>query len=316
MWRFLVLEPTHQFLPQERRGLHVVGAATQAAHPAPQVPNQCPQAAARQVGKEPASNVVCADNVERSLAASQHPQERLLESSEVDDGGRRLWCKPRGIVSKFAPDFGGTVPHHRLGETRDARHRWWNCLVPRKRDEVRACVDDCRTRSGPCDFKEMSARSGARGLTVNHQHLELRERQGGRIAAHHSEGSTGLRRDTVARRHRANSCAKLRFFCFVRVEGEQRIVCVFVRLLMILITDLKLRRTTEKGGHRTIIVLDDPPPLRGCSKRPRQPRLARTGRGWRPDPATPRSSLFANRTGSRRSDAVVSIALALDRRQE
>ena len=54
----------HEFLPQERRGLHVVGAATEGANAAAQVPGQCTQAAARQFGEEPASDVMCADDVE------------------------------------------------------------------------------------------------------------------------------------------------------------------------------------------------------------------------------------------------------------
>ena len=124
----------HQLLPQECRGLHVVGAATQRANPAAQVPGQCTQAAARQFGEEPASDVVCAHDVERRLAAGQDPEERLLESSEVDDRWRRLRREPRRIVSELAPDVGGigAVPHHRLGDTGDSRYGWWNLLVPVK----------------------------------------------------------------------------------------------------------------------------------------------------------------------------------------
>ena len=121
----------HQFLPKERRGLHVVGAATQGANPAAQVPGQCTQAAARQFGEEPASDVVCAHDVERRLAASQDPEERLLKSSEMDDRWCRLWREPRRIVSELAPDEAGidAVPHHRLRDTCDSRNGWWNLLV-------------------------------------------------------------------------------------------------------------------------------------------------------------------------------------------
>src|SRR5262249_24082067 len=128
----LPLEPTHQFLPKERRGLHVFGAATQGANPAAQVPGQCTQAAARQFREEPASDVVCAHDVERRLAAGPAPEERLLESGEVDDGWCRLWSEPRSIVSELAPDEVGigALPHHRLRDTCDSLNGWWDSLVP------------------------------------------------------------------------------------------------------------------------------------------------------------------------------------------
>src|SRR5262245_6698858 len=47
---------------------------------------------------------------------------------------------------------------------------------------MRAGVCDRRTRPSPRDLEEMAARSGSCGLAVNHQHLELRERQHGLIA--------------------------------------------------------------------------------------------------------------------------------------
>jgi hypothetical protein len=121
----------HQFLPKERRGLDVVGAAAQRRNAAAQVPSQSTQAAARQIGEEPASDVVCAHDVERRLAAGQDPEERLLESGEVDDRWRWLWREPRSIVGELAPDEVriGAVPHHRLGDTCDSRNGWWNFLV-------------------------------------------------------------------------------------------------------------------------------------------------------------------------------------------
>jgi hypothetical protein len=166
-------------------------------------------------GEEPASDVVCAHDVERRLADSQDAEERLLKSSEMDDRWCRLWREPRSIVSELAPDSAGidAVPHHRLGDTCDSSNGWWNLLAPRKRDEVRARVRDRRTRPSPRDLEEMSARSGSRGLAVNHQHLELRERQHGRIADHHSQRLGGFTTaNAAASRRHVNSCFNLRFF--------------------------------------------------------------------------------------------------------
>jgi hypothetical protein len=59
---------------------------------------------------------VCAHDVERGLAAGQDPEERLLESSEVDDRRRRLCCEPRRVVKQLAPGelWIDAVPHHGL----------------------------------------------------------------------------------------------------------------------------------------------------------------------------------------------------------
>ena len=121
----------HQLLPQERRGFHVVGAATEGANAAAQVPGQCTQAAARQFGEEPASDVVCADDVERRLAAGQVPEERLLKSSEVDHRWRRLGRKPRRVVNQLAPGelWIDAVAHHRVRETCYSRYGWWNLFA-------------------------------------------------------------------------------------------------------------------------------------------------------------------------------------------
>src|SRR5215471_3809639 len=45
-------------------------------------------------------------------------------------------------------------------------------------------VRDCVTDSGPADFKEMPSRRRGGGLTVDHQHLQLRERCHGRSRYH------------------------------------------------------------------------------------------------------------------------------------
>ena len=77
-----------------------------------------------------------------------------------------------------------SVSHHALGDSRDPRNGWRNLLAVRKRDQARMRVRDCLADSGPADLKEMPSRSRGRGLAVDHQHLELRERLG-MTAWHH-----------------------------------------------------------------------------------------------------------------------------------
>jgi hypothetical protein len=74
---------------------------------------------------------VCAHDVERRFATGEGPEERLLESSEVDDCWRRLRRESRGIVCELAPGelWIDAVPHHRLRDACDPRDRWWNFLV-------------------------------------------------------------------------------------------------------------------------------------------------------------------------------------------
>src|SRR3954471_11727696 len=52
---------------------------------------------------------------------------------------------------------------------------------------MRECVAD----SDPADFKEMPSRCGGRGLAVDHEHFQLRERLG-MTAQHHLRQPIGL----------------------------------------------------------------------------------------------------------------------------
>ena len=104
----------------------------------------------------------------------------------MDDGRRGLLRETRGLVAQRAPgelsvDSG---PHHVLGDTSNPRNGWRNLLAIRKRDQASMRVRDCGADSGPADFKEMPARRRGRGLAVDHQHFELRERLG-TTAWHH-----------------------------------------------------------------------------------------------------------------------------------
>jgi hypothetical protein len=165
----------------------VVGAASQRANSVAKVSGQGTQTPAREVGEQPASDVVRAHNLKRRLATGQPAKERPLEWGEVDDGWCRLRRECRRIVSQLAPGEKviHTVPHHGLRETCDSRNGGWNCLALWKRDEVRTPVRDCETAPSPRNLEEMAARSRSRGLAINHQHLELRERQHGLKADRH-----------------------------------------------------------------------------------------------------------------------------------
>jgi len=181
------LEQADEFLPDERRRFDVVGAAPQRANRATEVSSERAQAAARQIGQEAPGNVTRTDHVEREEAGGQRAQERLLESSEMDDRRRGLLRETCGLVAERAPgelpvDRG---PHHVLGDARDPRNGRRNLLALWKRDQARMRVRDRVADLGPADFKEMPSRRGGRGLAVDHQHLHLRERLG-MTAQHHS----------------------------------------------------------------------------------------------------------------------------------
>ena len=183
----LPLEQADQLLPDERRRFDVIGAATQRTNRATEVSSKGTQAAARQIGQKAPGNVPRADHVERKHAGGQRAKERLLESSEVNDRRRGLVRETGGLVGQLAPCAASvdSVSHHALGDPRDPRNGWRNLLAVRKRDQGRMRVRDCRAEdAGPADLEEMPSRSGRRGLAVDHQHLELRERLG-RTAWHH-----------------------------------------------------------------------------------------------------------------------------------
>ena len=182
----LRLEQADQFLPDERRRFDVVGAAAQCANGATEVSSERAQAAAGQIGQKAPGDIPRADHVERKHAASQCAKERLLESSEVDDRRRRLVRETGGSVAQLAPGEVSVdrAPQHVLGNPSDPRNGWRNLLAIRKRDQARMRVRDCVSDAGPADFKEMPARRRGRGLAVDHQHLELRERLG-TTAWHH-----------------------------------------------------------------------------------------------------------------------------------
>ena len=113
-------------------------------------------------------------------AGGQRAKERLLESSEMDDRRRGLLRETGGLIGQLAPGMASvdSGPHHVLGDAGDPRHGWRNLLAIGKRDQTRVGVRDCVADSGPADFKEMPARRRGRGLAVDDQHLELRERLG------------------------------------------------------------------------------------------------------------------------------------------
>ena len=182
----LRLEQTDQLVPDERRRFDVVGAAAQRANRATEVSSERAQAAARQIGQKTPGNVTRADHVERKAAGAQRAKERLLESSEMDDRRRGLLRETRGLVGQRAPgelsvDSG---PHHVLGDASNPRNGWRNPLAIWKRNQARMRVRDCVADLGPADFKEMPSRRGGRGLAVDHEHLQLRERLG-TTAQHH-----------------------------------------------------------------------------------------------------------------------------------
>src|SRR5262245_25698541 len=119
-----------------------------------------------------------AEYVEGKRPAGQRAEKRLLESSEVNNGWRRMTGECGGFVGQFPP---GRVRidaalRHLFSNARQAHHRGRNVLAFWKGDQpgVRAC--DRRAGARPTDLKEMSARSRAGGLAVDHQHVEICER--------------------------------------------------------------------------------------------------------------------------------------------
>jgi hypothetical protein len=173
-------------VPDERRRIDVSGAAAQLANRATEVSSEGAQAAARQIGQQAPGNIPRADDVERQHASGHRPKERLLERCEMDDRRRGLLRETRGLVRQRAPgelsvDSGR---HHVLGDPRDPGNGWRNVLAVRERDQERMRVRHCRAEdASPADFQEMPSRRRSRCLTVDDEHLELRERLG---AWHHS----------------------------------------------------------------------------------------------------------------------------------
>src|SRR4029079_2671208 len=98
--------------------------------------------------------------------------------SEMDDRRRGLLGETSGLVRQLAPDIPSVDcgRHHVLGNPSDPRHRWRNPLPIRKRDQARTRVRDCGADLGPADFKKMPFRRRGRGLAVDYQDLEMRER--------------------------------------------------------------------------------------------------------------------------------------------
>jgi hypothetical protein len=174
----LRLEQADQFLPDERRRFDVVGAAAQRADRATEVSGERAQAAAGQTGQKAPGDIPRADHVERKHAGGQCAKERLLESSEMDDRRRGLLRETRGLIGQLAPDMASvdSGPHHVLGDAGDPRNSWRNLLAIWKRDQARMRVRDRVTDLGPADFKEMPSRRRGRGLAVDHQDLQMRER--------------------------------------------------------------------------------------------------------------------------------------------
>ncbi len=177
----LRVDERHQLPPDECRGLHVTGAAAQGVNRAAEVPREGTQAAAGQVGQQALRNVVRADDIDWRHAAGQRAEERQLESREVDDRRRGLLRETRRLVRQPAPGDAGidTILHHALGDARDPRHGWWDALAVGKPDQAGAHGRGGRADTCPAELEEMPARRRGGGLTVDHQHLELRERQDG-----------------------------------------------------------------------------------------------------------------------------------------
>ena len=98
----------------------------------------------------------------------------------MDDRRRGLLRKTRGSIRQLAPGMASVDggPHHGLGDASNPRNGWWNLLAVWKRDQARMRVRDCVADSRPTDLEEMPARRRGRGLAVDHQHLELRQRLG------------------------------------------------------------------------------------------------------------------------------------------
>jgi hypothetical protein len=159
----------------------VVGAAAQSSNRATEVSSERAQAAARQIRQKAPGDIPCADHVKRTRAGGQGAKERLLELREMDHRWRGLLRETRGLVGQRAP---GDLrvdrsPQHGVGDTSNPRNGRRNLLAIRKRDQVRLRVRNSAADRGPADFEEMPSRRRGRGLAVDDQHLELRERFGG-----------------------------------------------------------------------------------------------------------------------------------------
>jgi hypothetical protein len=176
----LPVEQADQLLPDERCRFDVIGAPTERTNRATEVSSERAQAAPRQIGQKAPGDIPRTDQVERKQAGGQRAKERLLESSEVNDGRRGL-RETRGLVGHLAPDAAPVDrgPHHVFGDPGNPRNSRRNPLAIRQRDQRRMGMRRCRAEdAGQANLQELTSRSGGCGLAVDHQHLELRERLG------------------------------------------------------------------------------------------------------------------------------------------
>ena len=119
-----------------------------------------------------------ARDVEGRRAAGQRTEEWLLESSEVNDGWRRLPGQRRRFVGQLAPGNMriDAVLCHPFGNASETRHGGRNALAVRKCNEPHECVCCRWPRSRPANLEQMPMRSCGGRLAVDDQHLELRKR--------------------------------------------------------------------------------------------------------------------------------------------
>src|SRR5262245_33435432 len=110
-----------------------------------------------------------AEDVEGKRPAGQRAEKRLLESSEVNDGGRWLTGERRGFVGQLPPGHVciDAVLRHPFRDARKAYHGGWNVLAVWKRDEPGVHARCRRAGARPSYFEEMSMRSCGGGLAVD-----------------------------------------------------------------------------------------------------------------------------------------------------
>jgi hypothetical protein len=118
-------------MPDERRRFHVIGAATQGANRPTEVSGEGPQATSRQIGQQTPGNIPRADHVEWKYARGQRAEERLLESSEVNNRWRGLLRETGGLVRQLLPGALGidSVPYHVVRDPRDPCNGCRNVLA-------------------------------------------------------------------------------------------------------------------------------------------------------------------------------------------
>jgi hypothetical protein len=119
-----------------------------------------------------------AEDVEGKRVTGQHAEKRLLESREVNDGGRRLTGQPRGVVGQLPPGHVciDAVQSHPLGDAGEASHGGRDVLAVRQSNQPRGCSRWRRSGARPPDFEEVPVRRCGGGLAVDDQHFQLRER--------------------------------------------------------------------------------------------------------------------------------------------